>query len=151
MIVKGLERYRQKYYNGDVTKSVIWLTILTARTFTEMYDLVSKVLDKNEVQRLMEAVVDMCRDGFILHEWQKDKMDALVKYNEIENATNEGKALGIAEGKTLGIAEGKTLGIAEGIKQNKFEIAKNMLKKNMSLEDISEITGLTINDNKNIE
>lgn len=151
MIVKGLERYRQKYYNGDVTKSVIWLTILTARTFTEMYDLVSKVLDKNEVQRLMEAVVDMCRDGFILHEWQKDKMDALVKYNEIENATNEGKALGIAEGKTLGIAEGKTLGIAEGIKQNKFEIAKNMLKKNMSLEDISEITGLTIYDIKKIK
>ena len=143
MIVKGLERYRQKYYNGDVTKSVIWLTILTARTFTEMYDLVSKVLDKNEVQRLMEAVVDMCRDGFILHEWQKDKMDALVKYNEIENATNEGKALGIAEGKTLGIAE--------GIKQNKFEIAKNMLKKNMSLEDISEITGLTIYDIKKIK
>ena len=93
----------------------------------------------------------MCRDGFILHEWQKDKMDALVKYNEIENATNEGKALGIAEGKTLGIAEGKTLGIAEGIKQNKFEIAKNMLKKNMSLEDISEITGLTIYDIKKIK
>ena len=71
------------------------------------------------------------------------KMDALVKYNEIENATNEGKALGIAEGKTLGIAE--------GIKQNKFEIAKNMLKKNMSLEDISEITGLTIYDIKKIK
>ena len=100
-----------------------------------MYDLVSKVLDKNEVQRLMEAVVDMCRDGFILHEWQKDKMDALVKYNEIENATNEGKALGIAE----------------GIKQNKFEIAKNMLKEKIDINTISKVTGLTINDIKNIE
>ena len=77
----------------------------------------------------------MCRDGFILHEWQKDKMDALVKYNEIENATNEGKALGIAE----------------GIKQNKFEIAKNMLKEKIDINTISKVTGLTINDIKNIE
>ena len=41
--------------------------------------------------------------------------------------------------------------IMKGIKQNKFEIAKNMLKKNMSLEDISEITGLTIYDIKKIK
>ena len=62
-------------------------------------------------------------------------MDALVKYNEIENATNEGKALGIAE----------------GIKQNKFEIAKNMLKENIDINTISKVTGLTIDDIKNIE
>ena len=80
----------------------------------------------------------MSKDGFILHEWQKDKFDALVKYNEIEDAKKEGKSLGIEEGKALGKAEGK----AEGIKEKTVEIARNMLKKKMSIKDISEITGL---------
>ena len=28
----------------------------------------------------------MSKDEFIIHEWQKDKMDALVKHNELEGA-----------------------------------------------------------------
>ena len=57
-------------------------------------------------------------------------MDALVKHNELEGA------------KKAGIEEGKNA----GIKETKLEIAKNMLKKKMSIEDISEITGLTKED-----
>ena len=33
--------------------------------------------------------------------------------------------------------------IEEGIEKGKIEIAKNMLKKNMPLSDIVELTGLT--------
>ena len=73
----------------------------------------------------------MSKDGFILHEWQKDKFDALVKYNEIEDAKKEGIEKGKAEGK------------AEGIKENKIEIARNMLNMNMDIKDISKATGLT--------
>ena len=76
----------------------------------------------------------MSKDGFILHEWQKDKFDALVKYNEIEDAKKEGKALGKAE----------------GIKEKTIEIARNLLKKKMSIKDISEITGLTEKDIQNL-
>ena len=57
-------------------------------------------------------------------------MDALVKHNELEGA------------KKAGIEEDKNA----GIKETKLEIAKNMLKKKMSIEDISEITGLTKED-----
>ena len=125
-IVKGLERYRDLYYNGVKDEDVIWLTILTARTFTELYELVSIVLEEDEVKRLMEMVVNMSMDEFTIHSWQKDKMDALVKYNELEEATNKG--------------------IAEGIKENQTQIVKNMLNMKMSLEDISKATGLTIQD-----
>ena len=34
----------------------------------------------------------------------------------------------------------------KGVRDNKIETAKNMLKKNMSIEDISEITGLSIEE-----
>ena len=81
----------------------------------------------------------MSKDGFILHEWQKDKFDALVKYNEIEDAKKEGIEKGKAEGIEEGIEKGKNI----GTKEKTIEIAKNMLKKKMSIKDISEITGLT--------
>ena len=124
MVIKSLERYRDLYYNkSNKEKDVIWLTILTSRTFTELYELSRQILSKEKVKQLMEAAISMSKDGFILHEWQKDKFDALVKYNEIEDAKKEGKA--------------------EGTKEKTFEIARNMLKKKMSIKDISEITGLT--------
>jgi predicted transposase/invertase (TIGR01784 family) len=40
--------------------------------------------------------------------------------------------------------EGRSQGIKEGINQKNIEIAKNMLKKSM-IEDIIEITGLSLN------
>ena len=135
VITKSLERYRDLYYNGIRNEEVIWLTMLTARSFSELYELASEILDEKELKKLMEASINMSKDGFVIHAWQKEKMDALVKYNEIEEATKKGKAEGIAE----------------GIKEKEIEIVKNMLKKEMSIKDISEITGLTEQDIQNLE
>ena len=59
----------------------------------------------------------------------------------------EGKAEGLAEGmikgKAEGIAEGMEKGLAQGIKENQLSTARKMLKLGMSVEEISEITGLT--------
>ena len=95
----------------------------------------------------MEGAINMSKDEFVLHEWNKELFDNLVKYNEIENATNEGKALGLAEGKSLGLAEGKSL----GIKETTMKIAKNMLKENIDLKTISKVTGLTVENIQNIK
>ena len=46
------------------------------------------------------------------------------------------------EGRSQGIEQGYTSGIDDGIKQT----AKSMLNKNMSIEDISDITGLSIEE-----
>ena len=55
----------------------------------------------------------------------------------------EGKAEGLAEGKAEGLAEGMIKGKAEGIKETQLSTARKMLKLGMSVEEISEITGLT--------
>ena len=39
---------------------------------------------------------------------------------------------------------------SSGISNEKINIAKNMLKKNMSIEDISDVTGLTIEEIKTL-
>ncbi len=147
MIVKGLEKYRKLYYSGIKEEDVIWLTALTSKSFSELYKIISQILPEKKLKRFMEGAINMSKDEFVLHEWNKELFDNLVKYNEIENATNEGKALGLAEGKSLGLAEGKSL----GIKETTMKIAKNMLKENIDLKTISKVTGLTVENIQNIK
>lgn len=131
MIIKSLERYRDLYYNGNREEDVMWLTALTSRTFTELYEIVSKILPEEKARRFMEGAINMSKDEFVLHEWNKELFDELVKSNEIEHAKNEGKSLGIEEGKSL------------GIKEKQIEIAKNLLKENVDINIIVKSTGLT--------
>ena len=127
MIIKGLEKHRELYYSGIKEEDVIWLTALTSKNFSELYKIISQVLPEEKLKRFMEGAVGMSKDEFVLHEWNKELFDDLVKYNEIEDAKKEGKSLGITE----------------GIKKRNIEIAKNMLNMKMSIEDISKATGLT--------
>ena len=55
----------------------------------------------------------------------------------------EGRAEGIAEGRAEGIAEGRAEGIAEGERNALRRTAKGMKQKGLSVQDISDITGLT--------
>ena len=126
-LLKGLELYKDLYYNKiNQSEEAIWYAILIARSFSELYELAKKVLDKNKVQRLMEAVINMSKDEMILHAWEKDKWDEYIKNNELEDAKQEGKNI--------------------GIKEKEIEIAKKMLEKKMDIQDICEITGLTLQD-----
>ena len=141
---KNLEENHYLYYNEGVRrKDVIWLTALTSKTFTELYKLISQVLEKSVALKFMEDVVDMSKDEFILHEWEKDKFDELVKINELESAINEGKAIGFEDGEKSGIIKGTN-------KRN-IEIAKNMLKENIDIKTISKVTGLRVEDIQNIK
>lgn len=58
--------------------------------------------------------------------------DSVNAYRDIVNAINTAKKDSFAEGK------------AEGIEQRNIEIAKKMIEKGMALNDISEMTGLSI-------
>ena len=53
---------------------------------------------------------------------------------------------GMSKGKAIGLTEGKAIGLNEG----KRKIAKNMLNKNMNVSIISELTGLSIEEIKEI-
>lgn len=72
----------------------------------------------------------------------KQYEDSVNAYRDIVNAINTAIKDGFAEGKAK--AEGWAEGIAKGIEQRNIEIAKNMLRKGLSAEDISEMTGLPV-------
>ena len=75
-------------------------------------------------------------------------------YNVIRTAEEEarerGHAIGLAEGRAEGRAEGLTEGLAEGLAEGKKEmalsIAKKLLVEGMTVQKISELTGLDIDE-----
>ena len=88
--------------------------------------------------------------------------DSVNAYRDIINAINtakkdsfaegraEGHAEGHAEGRAEGIAEGRAEGIAEGIELKTVEIARKMLQRGMAVEEVAELTNMTVQDIKKI-
>ena len=83
---------------------------------------------------------------FITEEQDKEFILNTVRY--------EGEKIGEARGQRIGEARGQKIGEARGEKKGalktKFETARNMLKEKFSIETISRLTGLSINQIKNI-
>ncbi len=63
----------------------------------------------------------------------------------------EGMARGLRKGRIQGRKAGLKEGLEVGRNERNIEIAKNMLKKGMEIKDISEITGLSIEEIENID
>ena len=124
-----LANYYNMYYNEskDMSLNEIFLAGLMSKNFVELYTIMSKVLSDRDLDDFMESVVNMCKELENIHEWQKEKMDAMVQNNIYES------------------------GIQQGIEDNTITTIKHLLKKNMSVQDISDVTNKSINDIKKIE
>ena len=66
------------------------------------------------------------------------------------NMIDEAKEKGIETGKKIGIKTGIETGKKMGIETEKIEIAKSMLKKKLDINTISECTGLSLEEIKNL-
>ena len=71
----------------------------------------------------------------------EETKELLAKWSDYI-AENKGYEEGIEEGRIEGRAEG----IEEGSKQKAYEIAKNMLEENISIEAIAKFTKLNIEE-----
>ena len=140
MILKYLEYYRNLFYNGNVlNEAEMWLVSYTARNFKELYELTGYIMNDKEREKYLRRIIKMCKDTFILHEWEKEKMELLVESERRRNALEEGKNAGFEDGRKSGIKQG----ISTGIEQNKTEVVRNMLKSNYDIKEISKIINLT--------
>ena len=72
---------------------------------------------------------------------QNDVLDSAKLEGKIEGRM-EGREEGRMEGREEGRAEGREEGIKEGVVRN----ARRMKEKGLSIEDIMEITGLTLEE-----
>ena len=68
-----------------------------------------------------------------------------------EEAFEKGVSKGIQQGLQQGIQQGLQQGVSQGEYQAKIETAKNMLAESLgSLEQISKITGLSVDEITNL-
>ena len=70
-------------------------------------------------------------------------LKALEDHVDFKELLEEGIARGREEGLAEGMEKGKAEGLAQGIRENQLSTALKMLRLGMSVEEISEITGLT--------
>jgi len=76
--------------------------------------------------------------------WEK------AKQLERQEGFEEGVQHGIEQGIQYGIEQGVQQGLEQGEKRKALEAARKMLKKGFSLEEVADLTGLTISELKSL-
>ena len=98
-------------------------------------------LDKKELKNMPK---DKIVDKYITNVTIVNDDPEFQKYMSEEEDKKKIQNSLLSEAKENGYTTGINDGISKGENKKSIEIAKNMLKKNMSIEDISDITGLSI-------
>ena len=121
----NLVKYKELWYDECIkgNKKHIHLVMLNAN-MEEIKELGKK--DK-VVKEYEDKMLTLTKDGVVINHLSYEEEQEKLRRSDIHEARDEG----ISEGITKGIAE------------EKENIAINMLKRNMSIKDIIEITGLT--------
>ena len=127
-----LENIKEKYYNNDKL------------TKLEKYMLMLKLRKREELLEVSKGDKSMSEVYKKLDDLSKDKYYALL-YDEEEKKAYENKCI-----LEDAIEDSYSSGLNHGVSNEKINIAKNLLKKNMSIEDISDVTGLTIEEINNL-
>ncbi len=99
-------------------------------------------LAKKYYNKLMELNTNQEFVGLLSND---EEYEIYVK-SEISEAREDAHKEGVKEGIDIGVERGKT----QGSKESKLEIAKAMLKKNMDINLIAEITNLTVEEIKTL-
>jgi predicted transposase/invertase (TIGR01784 family) len=131
----------------------IWATFLTNHDLLNK-DKLPKELDNEALKKALQVLEIMNfnaeeREAYEGHlKWMMIEANTLKKYEQ--KGFKEGKEEGIAEGEAKGRVEGEIKGREEGklegSKEREKQIAINMLKANLAIEQISRVTGLSIED-----
>ena len=142
-----LEKCRELVYNIDVreiSKDVRWGAIMTSNSIEEISSLLGDdMLSMEEKKSFINKIRELNDDEKVVKDWVWEE-NARIRYNNDIAAAEE-------QGLEQGIEQGIEKGIEQGIESNKREIIVSMLNKKMDYNTISEITGKTIEEIKEIE
>ena len=115
-------------YNEDIDDwDMRFMKILTSRSISYIEELAGDYEDLKDVARLMK---EYSEDTSNLIYYDKDAMEESNRITDLKLAKEEG------------LDEGEKKGERKGKLKHLIEIAKEMLKKGISIDDISEITYL---------
>jgi predicted transposase/invertase (TIGR01784 family) len=123
----------------------VWITFLTRHDLLNRNNLPVQ-LDDPALKKALDVLEVM---NFNAEE--REAYEDHIKWLRMEtSAFKKQEAKGFAKGEQIGLVKGEQLGITKGIIQGVQKTACNMFNKGVSLEDISEYTGLSIDDIKSL-
>ena len=154
VVIIELEKITKKIYNNELekhSKEVVWCKFFLKPKELEGVEL-SKNSDVKEAKVKYDELLDDYEEARIALSRQMYVMDMNSSREEglkrgMEEGFIEGKERGLKEGKEQGLKEGKE----KGKKENQLEIAKKMLNKGKSIEEIIEFTELSKEEIKELE
>ena len=123
-----LDLVKEDVYKYKEIRFIRWLKLIKAGDLEEMKKIAEGDENMEKVLKFMKRFVN-----------DEEVLNLYDKINDVKYYAKE-------EGKEAGRAEG----LATGKKEEKMETAKNMLKKGYSIQDIAEITNLTVDEVSNL-
>lgn len=119
IIVKYLENFYELYYSqSEKTDELALIAALKAKSYSELYEMMSQVLPDRMLASFMDSVVEMNEKIKENPEWPYETCDK----EDLDEALDKGKTIGIS--------------------QEKKNIANTLIERNMNIKEVSEITGL---------
>ena len=140
----NVEKFAKLWYDNDI-ESVMKAPILTMIGIKDEEELekYSKRMNNAIIKESVDNLKRLNSDVAFVYGLTPEEDELLVRNTRDEFVRREAMAEGLAEGEAKGKAEGLAEGQAKGKAEGKTEIATNLLKKDYSIEEIVEITGLT--------
>lgn len=154
-----IEKCYDLVYHINVTnlpKSVRWGAILKEENIKKISDILGEdMLSMEEKEKFLDSIEEINNDKSILDDWF---LEELAKHKArcqrdyaMKQGHEEGLKLGMEEGLKLGREEGRKEGREEGAEEKNKEVIINMINKGYGYDDISDITGKTIEEIKEIK
>lgn len=160
----NLSKIFDMYYNKKKLSYLEKLALVMKLSTKEELEKISKgdeilmeYKDKVEDLSLEELFADLLSEEYA-EEQKKIEMELKRKYYQ-ELGYEDGKKEGYEDGKKQGLEDGKREGLQQGLEQGleqgkkaaKIETAKNMLTKDIDINIISEVTGLSKKEIENLK
>ena len=140
-----LKKFKKNVLSKDLN---YWLKIFTSKNLeASMSEIVKEKPIMEEVQKKYNNFV---KSKLMMMEYEKKEAYLYGNQIMLDEERRLGIEEGIKKGKEEGIREGIEQGIEKGIEQEKYSLAKNMKNRNMDINIISELTGLSMEEIKKL-
>ena len=123
-----------------------WLFLLQ-----KLQHLEKDVVEDNFVEPFFKEVVHLAEVVNMTKEQKLGYDVSWKRYNDYHNTIDYAKKSGLEKGIEIGRQQGRKEGIKRGEWEKQIAIAKNMLEKDLNISFVSEVTGLSIEQVKEIQ
>ena len=136
----------KKCYTISENKLARWCQLMTVNKMEELKEIVGDDLMEEEArEQLIEEVEGISSDDEVIALYSAYTQDELERNSIMYEETEKAREKGLREGIEKGLEEG----IKEGIENSERAIINNMFQNNMTIDEISYMTNISIDKIRN--